>query len=299
MGGNPGLRPLAFGEIVDVALKIFGRHWRTLVACVLVPTVPIQIVSVLVVLSIAPEQFDLSSRTTSPSEGTDGAEIAGVLVVRLLEVLASILAWAACFKAVADGYLGREAGVAGSLRFGLPKIPRLLGLSIVAGALIVIGLILIIIPGLVLMTFLSLAVPALLFERIGVFGAIGRSFELVSGRFWSILLLMIVTILALLVVSFVFGLLLGGIGVAVSEDSEAVGAAVTFVAAVIATAITTPIFAAIISVLYFDQRVRKEGFDLQLLAEGVGEQGSYPTGLQAPPVQDTGYSGWQPPTPPT
>ena len=299
MGGNPGLRPLAFGEILDVALKIFGRHWRTLVACVLVPTVPIQIVSVLVVLSIAPEQFDLSNDPTSPSAGTDGAEIAGVLIVRLLEVLASILAWAACFKAVADGYLGREASVGGSLRFGLPKIPRLLGLSIIAGALIVIGLILIIIPGFVLMTFLSLAVPALLFERIGVFAAMGRSFELVSGRFWSILLLMIVTILALLVVSFVFGLLLGGIGVAVAEDSEAVGAAVTFVAAVIATAITTPIFAAIISVLYFDQRVRKEGFDLQLLAEGVGEQGSYPTGPQAPPVQDTGYSGWQPPTPPT
>ena len=299
MGGNPGLRPLAFGEILDVALKIFGRHWRTLVACVLVPTVPIQIVSVLVVLSIAPEQFDLSSGTRSPSEGTDGAEIAGVLVVRLLEVLASILAWAACFKAVADGYLGREASVGTSLRFGLPKIPRLFGLSIVAGVLIVIGLILIIIPGLVLMTFLSLAVPALLFERIGVFAAIGRSFELVSGRFWSILLLMIVTIMALLVVSFVFGLLLGGIGVAVAEDSEAVGAAVTFVAAVIATAITTPIFAAIISVLYFDQRVRKEGFDLQLLAEGVGEQGSYPTAPQAPPVPDAGYSGWQPPVPPT
>ena len=299
MAGNPGLRPLAFGEILDVALKIFGRHWRTLVACVLVPTVPIQIVSVLVVLSIAPEQFDLSSGTTSPSEGTDGAEIAGVLVVRLLEVLASILAWAACFKAVADGYLGREASVGTSLRFGLPKIPRLFGLSIVAGVLIVIGLILIIIPGLVLMTFLSLAVPALLFERIGVFGSIGRSFELVSGRFWSILLLMIVTIMALLVVSFVFGLLLGGIGVAVAEDSEAVGAAVTFVAAVIATAITTPIFAAIISVLYFDQRVRKEGFDLQLLAEGVGEQGSYPTAPQAPPVPDAGYSGWQPPVPPT
>ena len=300
MGGNPGLRPLAFGEILDVALKIFGRHWRTLVACVLVPTVPIQIISVLVVLSIAPDQFDLS-RDTSTSADTGGAEIAGVLVVRLLEVLASILAWAACFKAVADGYLGREASVGTSLRFGLPKIPRLFGLSIVAGVLIVIGLILIIIPGLVLMTFLSLAVPALLFERIGVFGSIGRSFELVSGRFWSILLLMIVTILALLVVSFVFGLLLGGIGVAVSEDSEAVGAAVTFVAAVIATAITTPIFAAIISVLYFDQRVRKEGFDLQLLAEGVGEQGSYPTAPQAPPeapVQDAGLSGWQPPGPP-
>ena len=122
-----------------------------------------------------------------------------------------------------------------------------------------------------------------------------------SGRFWSILLLMIVTVLALLVVSFVFGLLLGGIGVAVAEDSEAVGAAVTFVAAVVATAITTPIFAAIISVLYFDQRVRKEGFDLQLLAEGVGEQGSYPTAPQAPPeapVQDAGLSGWLPPGPP-
>ena len=170
MEGSPGLRPLAFGEILDVALKIFGRHWRTLVACVLVPTVPIQIVSILVVLSIAPEQFDLTSDSANSFAGdTDGTEIAGVIVLRVLELLATVLAWAACFKAVADGYLGRETSLGGSLRFGLPKIPRLLGLTILAGLMIGIGLILLIIPGIVLGTFLSLAVPALLFERIGVF----------------------------------------------------------------------------------------------------------------------------------
>ena len=269
-------------------------------ACVLVPTVPIQIVSILVVLSIAPEQFDLTSDSANSFGGdTDGTEIAGVIVLRVLELLATVLAWAACFKAVADGYLGRETSLGGSLRFGLPKIPRLLGLTILAGLMIGIGLILIIIPGIVLGTFLSLAVPALLFERIGVFSAIGRSFELVSGRFWSILLLLLVTFVAVLVVSFVFGLLIGGIAAAAADDSQAVGAAVTFLVTVGASAVTTPIFAAIISVLYFDQRVRKEGFDLQLLAQGVGAEGyptaSQPTGLEPQPQPPQTYSGWQPP----
>ena len=83
----------------------------------------------------------------------------------------------------------------------------------------------------------------------------------------------------MLVVSFVFGLLIGGIAAAAADDSQAVEPAVTFLVTVGASAVTTPIFAVIISVLYFDQRVRKEGFDLQLLAQGVGAEG-YPTASQ-------------------
>ena len=96
------------------------------------------------------------------------------------------------------------------------------------------------------------------------------------------------------------GLLIGGIAAAAADDSQAVGAAVTFLVTVGASAVTTPIFAAIISVLYFDQRVRKEGFDLQLLAQGVGAEGyptaSQPTGLEPQPQES--FSGWQPPGPP-
>lgn len=307
MGGNPGLRPLSFGEILDVALKIFGRHWQTLVACVLVPTVPLQILSVLVVLSIAPEQFDLDADSTTTPEGS-GTEIAAVLVVQLLSALASLLAWAACFKAVSDGYLGRDPSVGRSLRFGLPKIPRLFGLAIVTGIMILIGLLGLLIGALFVAALVILSVPALLFERIGVFSSIGRSFELVKGRYWSIVLLIVVIFLALLVLGVVFGGLLGAVAGAAGTESEAAGALVSFLSNTVLTAITTPLFAAIVTVLYFDQRVRKEGFDLQLLAEGMGEQPPFtgapqpyepqPEHDSQPPPQPApgGLSGWQPPS---
>jgi hypothetical protein len=299
MGGNPGVRPLSFGEILDVALKIFGRHWRTLVACVLVPTVPIQIAGVLVVLSIAPEQFDLGAEpTTSLPEGS-GSELTALFLVQVLSLLASLLAWAACFKAVADGYLGREASVAGSLRFGLPKIPRLFGLGVVCGLLIAVGLLGLVVGALFVAAFLILAVPALLFERIGVFAAIGRSFELVKGRYWPIVLMLLVIIVALIVIAVVLGGLLGGIVAASGGESEAGGAFVAFIVNVASTAVTTPIFAAIVSVLYVDQRVRREGFDPQQLAGGVGAPGASPAPGPAVQPAPSAPSGWQPPSPPT
>jgi hypothetical protein len=306
MSGTPGLRPLSFGEILDVALKIFGRHWQTLVACVLVPTVPLQILSVLVVLSIAPEQFDLDGETAAAPEGT-GTEIAAVLVVQLLSALASLLAWAACFKAVADGYLGRDPSVGRSLRFGLPKILRLLGLAIVTGIMIAVGFLGILVGALLVAALVILSPAALLFERIGVFSAIGRSFELVKGRYWAIVLLVLVIFLAFLVIGVVFGGILGAVAGAAGSEDETAGAIVSFLSNTALTAVTTPLFAAIVTVLYFDQRVRKEGFDLQLLAEGMGEQPAFTGGPQPqpqppqqaqPPAQPApgGTSGWQPPS---
>ena len=306
MEGNPGLRPLSFGEILDVALKIFGRHWQTLVGSVLVPTVPLQILSVLVVLSIAPEQFDLDGETSAAPEGT-GTEIAAVLVVQLLSALASLLAWAACFKAVADGYLGRDPSIGRSLRFGLPKIIRLLGLAIVTGIMVAIGFLGLLVGALFVAALVILSPAALLFERVGVFSAIGRSFELVKGRYWSIVLLVLVIFLAFLVIGVVFGGILGAVAGAAGSEDETAGAIVSFLSNTALTAVTTPLFAAIVTVLYFDQRVRKEGFDLQLLAEGMGEQHSF-TGAPEPepyaqpqpqpPAQPapSGTSGWQPPS---
>jgi hypothetical protein len=320
MGGNPGLRPLSFGEILDVALKIFGRHWRTLVACVLVPTIPIQIVSVLVILSIAPEQYDPNTGPTASSEST-GTEIAAVLVVQLLSLIASLLAWAACFKAVADGYLGQEPSLGGSLRFGLPRIPRLFGLSVVTGVMIVIGVFGCLVGALLVAALVILSVPAMLLERIGIFAAIGRSFELVKGRYWQTVLMLLVLFAGLLVITLVLGVIFGAVAGSGSETANAIG---SFVASVAASAVGTPIFASILTVFYFDQRVRKEGFDLQLLAQGIGEEApttvqqpwqqpqapswppsepsspSWPPSPQPGPEQGPsgGSSGWQPPSGP-
>ena len=58
------LRPLGIGEMLDAAIKIFTRNWRTLVLCVVGLVLPVQILAVLVTASIAPESLDLTSSET-------------------------------------------------------------------------------------------------------------------------------------------------------------------------------------------------------------------------------------------
>ena len=90
-------------------------------------------------------------------------------------------------------------------------------------------------------------------------------------------------------------------------DSEAVAAVLDTIVNTLSSLITLPLFAAVLTVIYFDLRVRKEGFDLQLLARGVG--GDAPTSAETwPPragwaVEGRGYAppaqggGFAPPRP--
>ena len=78
-------------------------------------------------------------------------------------------------------------------------------------------------------------------------------------------------------------------------DDALVGAITTTLGNIVGYVFTTPFQAAVIALVYFDLRVRKEGLDLELLAEDVGvppeEVGSEPTPL-APP-----FPPWPPPAP--
>jgi Membrane domain of glycerophosphoryl diester phosphodiesterase len=308
---TPGLRPLGLGEILDVGIKLYLRHWRTLMACVVWVVLPVQIVSVLVTLSIAPEQLDFTS-TETVDPGDEDAFFASQAIIALLSGLVYMLSTAACFKAVADGYLGSEPGARRSLGFAVRRLPGLIWFGIVLTVALMLAFIALIIPGIWLSVAWSLAIPVLLFERVGAFGALRRSFRLVRGRWWKICLTLLVGVL---LVSFLGGILQGVLLVVpslLSDGNDAVNAFSAVVAGTIGSVITTPFTAAIVTLLYFDQRVRKEGFDLQLLAEGLGTERDPDAPLpSAPPLVDEPYTpeqraqapywppppGWTPPEP--
>ena len=71
----PQLRPLAIGELLDVSIKICLRHWKTLLKIVLVVTVPVQLLSILVLVSTAPDSLrnesflDAARARTRPTTG--------------------------------------------------------------------------------------------------------------------------------------------------------------------------------------------------------------------------------------
>src|SRR5258707_3650383 len=87
---------------------------------------------------------------------------------------------------VADVEDGRRDATPGQLlRSVAPVLGSLVLVAVVAGILIVIGFVLIIVPGLILLTIWSVAVPAVVIERPPGLAALGRSRELVRGNGWQ------------------------------------------------------------------------------------------------------------------
>ena len=322
----PGLRPLGFGEILDVGIKLCLRNWRVLVMCVVWLVLPAQIISVSVVLSVAPDALDpTSEQTIEPGEETRFIVAQGISA--LVQGAVYLISTAACFKALADSYLGSEPGARRSLAFGLRRVPRLLGLyllwflafGLVFGALGaltalagpgVLVLLLVLIPAAFYFGVCwSLATPALLFEDTGPVRALKRSFGLVRGSWWRVLGVLMVGVLLVSILSGILQGILTFIPAALADGNEVVLALTAVVAGTVAVTLTTPFTAAVFALVYFDQRVRREGFDLELLAQGLGERA--PDAATAPAVALRGPEvtpeqraqapfwppppGWQPP----
>jgi hypothetical protein len=282
---TPTLRPLGVGEVLDAGIKLYLRHWKPLMICVVGIVLPIEILSALVVSSIDPESLRFSLDTSSSSsDGPSGNEVGAIIVLEGLTFLGILFATAACFKAVADGWLGVEPEAGRSLGFALRRLPRLVWLVIVAFCCLVPAFIALFVPFVWLSVAWSLAVPALLFERIGAFKALARSFRLVRGRWWPILGALLVAYLMTLIIGIFVSFLPSAIATAVAEDNDLVNGIASVVGGTVSQMIATPYLAAVITLLYFDMRVRKEGFDLQLLAEGLGQARDPNAPIPAPPA---------------
>jgi hypothetical protein len=283
---TPTLRPLGVGEILDAGIKLYVRHWKPLMICVAGIVLPVQILSVLVMASIDSSSLDTFGSGSTPATGdtASGAEIAAVIAVALASGLSTLLATAACFKAVSDAWLGATPEAGRSLRFGARRLPALIGLSIVMGAGLVLAFIALIIPSIWLFVSWSLAVPVLLFERVGAFKALRRSFSLVRRRWWATFGALLVGYLLASIVAGIVQLIPEGIASGVANDSVVAEAIAAVVGGTVSAMISTPYTAAILTLLYFDQRVRKEGFDLQLLADGLGTARDPDAPLPAPLV---------------
>ena len=149
-------------------------------------------------------------------------------------------------------------------------------------------------PGVWLTVAWSVSYPALLAEDVRGSKALGRSFGLTKGRWWPTFGALTVTYLIVLVISGILTLLLGSTLIG-SLDDEAVAAVLTTIVNTLSSVITLPLLAAVLTIIYYDLRVRKEGVDLHLLARGVG--GSSPTSPESV-AASSGLGGFAPPVPP-
>jgi hypothetical protein len=137
----------------------------------------------------------------------------------------------------------RDEGVGDLFSAAAPFILSLIGFGILFGIGVTIGFLLLIIPGLILITFWSVGAPAIVVEGIGPVDAFGRSWRLVRGDAWAVFGTLLVVLLIVI-----------GIGIVLAAIANPIGngEVSTWIASIISTTITAPIFAIAVTVLYYD-----------------------------------------------
>jgi hypothetical protein len=299
------LRPLVLSDIFDGAFRIIRYNPRaTIGAAVLVSAVAmtIPVAAGLISGSTGGLQPDPDTGSLSDSQvlsllvGLGGLLVGAQLQSIGLLFVSGMIAHVSSAAAVGRKLTMTEAWAATrGKRWRLLGMAFMLGLAVVLaiavaagvlaigivafdaplGATVLVGLLLAAVLTCLLLWFWvrvrALAVPALMLEPVGIFGALGRAVRLTRHQFWRLLGLLLLVTLVTAVAGGILRLpfsITGEVFLTSSEDSSyglLVYLVMTAIGSVVSAAVLQPFSSAVSALLYVDQRIRKEAYDVELM----------------------------------
>jgi hypothetical protein len=179
---------LDVGNVLTRTFEIYRDQFTLLVPAALILFVPVALINGLI----------LTAGGLFPT-----------LAVWVISLLATYFFQGMVVEAVRDILDGRRDHTVGSLFASVPPVMgALFGAGFIYAVATGIGLLLLIVPGLFLLTIWAVLAPVIVVERAPVFAAFERSRQLVKGHGWQvfgvIVVLFLITVAASLVVAAVF-----------------------------------------------------------------------------------------------
>ena len=216
------------GEVLGEAWALYKAHWRHFLPLALLVFVVLSLVSLL--LSFVLGWF-----------GAILATVIGLVGVFWLQ--------GALCEAVADVRDGRaDLSISETLQRVQPRVASLLGAGLLAGLGVAAGLLLLIVPGLVLLTWWSVIVPVIMLERVPAMESFGRSRALVRGHGWNVFGVIVLTVLVLIVVAILLAIVLAILLAWLPDEVRG------YVQTLVSNALTAPFLALAWTLLYFRLR---------------------------------------------
>ncbi len=239
------LRARGVSEIVDAAFALYrrdGMQYITLAAILTAPSIVLNLM------------------LTGGASPTSMFDFARLLPAMVLAWITYALVSGAIIRMGSNAYLGTHSDVAATVREVLPQVPTLIGAIILSSFMIAISAVFLFFPVFYVVSLLFATVPVIVLERKGVFAAISRSSQLSKGLKWHILGTLALVYGIYFVLSLGIPLLAALIGNAVIQ----------FVIQSVFAILAAPILNLVVMVLYYDARIRSEGFDVEHMAHGLG-----------------------------
>jgi hypothetical protein len=266
-GPQGGIPSKTLGEILSAAFNIYKANASQLILIVAVVVVPLSLISALFSgVVFAPDKVKVTNTGGVVVFDYAGRGLGVVLLAgaigTLIAVLISAVLQAAILRAAAQATIGDPVDVEASYRYGLKRLWSVILVSILVGLVVAVGFILLVIPGIIFLVFLSVSIPALIVEGRRGTEAMGRSWNLVKGNFWHAFGVIVVAALIVGIISGIIGAIGGH------------NWAVRWIFTAIAQILTVP-FASLVSVLlYLDLRARGESLSADTLRQELASGSS-------------------------
>lgn len=204
----------------------------------------------------------ISAATISPADILGASFLSGLITMFIAAIVQGALT-----RATVSANEGVKATFGESISAAVRVVLPLVGLTILWAIGVTIGFILLIVPGIILLMMWSVAVPALVVERQGVFAAFRRSSELTKGARWKIFALSLV----LLVIYWLLSLVVGLVGLGMYNPAQAAGfTIVNMIGSLFVGTVFNMLWGTVQPSLYVELRQWKEGGSLENLEEVFG-----------------------------
>jgi len=262
------LRPLTLGELLDRTFQLYRNNFALFAGITALGYLPLFLGRLgLVVVPGAVQR---------PGVAFSATMLVGLLTVLVLYFIGMAAAQAGTVVAVSYVHLGRPITVRQSYAYVRSMVGRVILVMIGVGIGVTIGLILLIVPGIIFFLMWALAIPVTVLEGASLGEAVSRSRMLTAGHRGRVFLVYLVfTMLA-----FALGAALEtplAFLIVLKRDSPAILSLVQVAGVVtsyLSQVLVSPLITIALSLMYFDERVRKEALDIDLMVRNLEtEQG--------------------------
>jgi len=231
------------GQIIGDSLRIYLKHLPVIFVIYGLPIFPFTIIE--------------AAAVAERDEITE-------LVAVVIEMVISIFTIGAVTFAVSDICLGNKPSIKRSYGALFRVFWAYLGTYLIYVAAILLGMVLLVVPGIIAILVLLFCLQISVIERRGPIESCKRSIRLGKGYYWRNFGVLLLAALLAMVVVFAIGMTLGIIAVLADSDPESFG----FTVAVgILGALAAPLLQIPAILLYYDMRARKEHFDGAALSQ--------------------------------
>lgn len=243
------LRPMSVGEILDGAFTLLRRNFGVML-------------SIAIICQGIPTAVGLYVEFAGGVEREFGLWA----LSQLLSLFGYLLVTGATVRVVSQAFLGRATGLGDALRFAAGKMGGIFITGLAASIIAFLGFLLLIIPGIIALCGYAVAVQVVVLEELGAStDALGRSWTLTKGYKGKALVLGFVLFVFLMLIFIGLGIVAGLAAAIAPFLMVPVVAALSLV-----WLLVYPLMSCVFTLLYYDLRVRKEAFDLELLSQQIG-----------------------------